>query len=132
MKGQRNISDLYGIMARQVCHRARHLANAAIGTHGEAKPFHRLAEQLGGRRVQPAKALYTRLIQLGIAVDAFLAIALLLALAGLGVVVFALGLIMDADLVRIADTVFANYDLAKVITAAREALHGLTGILPFC
>ena len=64
--------------------------------------------------------------------DAFLAIALLLALAGLGVVVFALGLIMDADLVRIADTVFANYDLAKVITAAREALHGLTGILPFC
>ena len=46
--------------------------------------------------------------------------------------VFALGLIMDADLVRIADTVFANYDLAKVITAAREALHGLTGILPFC
>ena len=39
---------------------------------------------------------------------------------------------MDADLVRIADTVFANYDLAKVITAAREALHGLTSILPFC
>lgn len=31
--------------------------------------FHRLAEQLGGRRVQPAKALYTRLIQLGIAVE---------------------------------------------------------------
>ena len=54
-----------------------------------------------------------------------------LALA-LGAIMFALALIMDADLVRIADTVFANYDLAKVITAAREALHGLTGILPFC
>ena len=59
-------------------------------------------------------------------------ISVVLALIGLGCVVFGLGLIMDADLVRIADTVFANYDLAKVITAAREALHGLTGILPFC
>ena len=61
-----------------------------------------------------------------------LILTVVLVLAALGCVVFALGLLMDADLVRIADTVFANYDLAKVITAAREALHGLTGILPFC
>ena len=59
-------------------------------------------------------------------------ISVVLAQIGLGSEVFGLGLIMDADLVRIADTVFSNYDLAKVITAAREALHGLTGILPFC
>ena len=44
----------------------------------------------------------------------------LLALA-LGAVMFVLALIMDADLVRIAETVFANYDLAKVIIAARDA-----------
>lgn len=44
----------------------------------------------------------------------------LLALA-LGVILFALALVMDADLVRIADTVFANYDLAKVIVAVRYA-----------
>ena len=46
--------------------------------------------------------------------------AALLALA-LGVIFFALALVMDADLVRIADTVFANYDLAKVIVAVRDA-----------
>ena len=55
LKGQRNIPDLYGIMARQVCHRARHLADAAIGTHGEAKPFHRLAEQLEAVASSPQK-----------------------------------------------------------------------------
>ena len=51
----------------------------------------------------------------------------LLALA-LGVILFALALVMDADLVRIADTVFANYDLAKVIVAVREAFGGLTAV----
>ena len=38
---------------------------------------------------------------------------------------FALALVMDADLVRIADTVFSHYDLAKVIVAAREAWAGV-------
>ena len=38
----------------------------------------------------------------------------------LGAILFGIALVMDADLVRIADTVFANYDLAKVITAARD------------
>ena len=55
-------------------------------------------------------------------------LSVVLALAGLGVVVFALGLIMDADLVRIADTVFAHYDLAKVIVAVQDAWHGFLGI----
>ncbi len=43
----------------------------------------------------------------------------------LGAILFALALVMDADLVRIADTVFSNYDLAKVIVAAREAWSGV-------
>ena len=43
----------------------------------------------------------------------------------LGAVMFALALVMDADLVRIADTVFPHYDLAKVIVAAREAWAGV-------
>ena len=43
----------------------------------------------------------------------------------LGAVMFALALVMDADLVRIADTVFSHYDLAKVIVAAREAWAGV-------
>ncbi len=51
----------------------------------------------------------------------------LLALA-LGVILFALALIMDADLVRIADTVFANYDLAKVIVAVREAWQSVLNV----
>lgn len=51
-------------------------------------------------------------------------------LAVLGCVVFALGLLMDADLVRIADVVFSNYDLAKVLTAVEENLGGLMGYLP--
>lgn len=46
----------------------------------------------------------------------------------LGAILFALALIMDADLVRIADTVFANYDLAKVITAAREAWQSVLSV----
>ena len=50
-----------------------------------------------------------------------------LALA-LGAIMFALALIMDADLVRIADTVFAHYDLAKVIVAVQAACHGFLGI----
>ena len=57
-------------------------------------------------------------------------LSVVLALAGLGVVVFALGLIMDADLVRIADVVFSNYDLAKVITAVEDSLGGLMNYLP--
>ena len=57
-------------------------------------------------------------------------LSVVLALAGLGVVVFALGLIMDADLVRIADVVFSNYDLAKVITAVEDSLGGLVNYLP--
>ena len=55
-------------------------------------------------------------------------LSVVLALAGLGVVVFALGLIMDADLVRIADTVFSNYDLAKVIVAVEDAWHSVLGV----
>ncbi|MGI6027228.1 MAG: hypothetical protein ACOX7G_09710 [Candidatus Scatomorpha sp.] len=58
-------------------------------------------------------------------------ISVVLALVGLGCVVFALGLIMDADLVRIADTVFANYDLAKVIIAVEDAVGGALSALPF-
>ena len=41
-----------------------------------------------------------------------------------------LGLLMDADLVRIADVVFSNYDLAKVITAVEDSLGGLMNYLP--
>ncbi len=51
----------------------------------------------------------------------------LLALA-LGVILFALALVMDADLVRIADTVFANYDLAKVIVAVRDAWQSVLNV----
>ena len=51
----------------------------------------------------------------------------LLALA-LGVILFALALVMDADLVRIADTVFANYDLAKVIVAVRDASQSVLNV----
>ncbi len=58
-------------------------------------------------------------------------ISVVLALIGLGCVVFALGLIMDADLVRIADTVFSNYDLAKVIIAVEDAVGGALSALPF-
>ena len=58
-------------------------------------------------------------------------ISVVLALIGLGCMVFGLGLIMDADLVRIADTVFSNYDLAKVIIAVEDAVGGALSALPF-
>ena len=58
-------------------------------------------------------------------------ISVVLALIGLGCVVFGLGLIMDADLVRIADTGFSNYDLAKVIIAVEDAVGGALSALPF-
>ena len=58
-------------------------------------------------------------------------ISVVLALIGLGCVVFGLGLIMDADLVCIADTVFSNYDLAKVIIAVEDAVGGALSALPF-
>lgn len=58
-------------------------------------------------------------------------ISVVLALIGLGCVVFGLGLIMDADLVHIADTVFSNYDLAKVIIAVEDAVGGALSALPF-
>lgn len=58
-------------------------------------------------------------------------ISVVLALIGLGCVVFGLGLIMDADLVRIADTVFSNYDLDKVIIAVEDAVGGALSALPF-
>ena len=58
-------------------------------------------------------------------------ISVVLALIGLGCVVFGLGLIMDADLVRIADTVFSNYDLAMVIIAVEDAVGGALSALPF-
>ena len=51
----------------------------------------------------------------------------LLAIA-LGAISFALALVMDADLVRIADTVFSNYDLAKVIVAVEDAWHSVLGV----
>lgn len=54
-----------------------------------------------------------------------LILTVVLVLAALGCVVFALGLLMDADLVRIADVVFSNYDLAKVITAVEDSLADL-------
>ena len=54
--------------------------------------------------------------------------ALALLLIALGGVVFGLSLIMDADLVRVADAVFARYDLAKVIVAVREAFGDLTAV----
>lgn len=47
----------------------------------------------------------------------------------LGAILFALALVMDAELVRIADTVFANYDLAKVINAAEAAWADVLAIL---
>lgn len=46
----------------------------------------------------------------------------------LGAILFGLALVMDADLVRIADTVFANYDLAKVIVAVRDAWQSVLAI----
>ena len=46
----------------------------------------------------------------------------------LGAILFALALIMDADLVRIADTVFANYDLAKVIVAVKDVWNSILGV----
>ena len=58
-------------------------------------------------------------------------LSVVLALIGLGCVVFALGLLMDADLVRIADTVFSNYVLAKVIVAVEDAVGGAMRALPF-
>lgn len=51
----------------------------------------------------------------------------LLAIA-LGAISFALALVMDADLVRIADTVFSNYDLAKLIVAVEGAWHSVLGV----
>ena len=51
----------------------------------------------------------------------------LLAIA-LGAISFALALVMDADLVRIADTVFSNYDLAQVIVAVEDAWHSVLGV----
>ena len=59
-----------------------------------------------------------------------LILTVVLVLAALGCVVFALGLLMDADLVRIADVVFSNYDLAKVIIAVEDSLGGLMNYLP--
>ena len=59
-----------------------------------------------------------------------LILTVVLVLAALGCVVFALGLLMDADLVRIADVVFSNYDLAKVITAVEDSLGALMNYLP--
>ena len=58
-------------------------------------------------------------------------ISVVLALIGLGCVVFGLGLIMDADLVRIEDTEFSNYDHAKVIIAVEDAVGGAQSALPF-
>ncbi len=46
----------------------------------------------------------------------------------LGAILFGIALVMDADLIRIADTVFANYDLAKVITAARDAWQSVLAV----
>ncbi len=57
-------------------------------------------------------------------------LTVVIVLAVLGCVVFDLGLLMDADLVRIADVVFSNYDLAKVLTAVEENLGGLMRYLP--
>jgi hypothetical protein len=57
-------------------------------------------------------------------------LTVVIVLAVLGCVVFALGLLMDADLVRIADVVFSNYDLAKVLAAVEENLGGLMRYLP--
>ena len=59
-----------------------------------------------------------------------LILTVVLVLVALGCVVFALGLLMDADLVRIADVVFSNYDLAKVIAAVEDSLGGLMNYLP--
>ena len=51
-------------------------------------------------------------------------LALSLLLLALGGIVFGLSLIMDADLLRVADAVFARYDLAKVIVAVQGAFGG--------
>ena len=57
-------------------------------------------------------------------------LTVVIVLAVLGCVVFALGLLMDADLVRIADVVFSNYDLAKVLVAVEESFGGVMRWLP--
>ena len=57
-------------------------------------------------------------------------LTVVIVLAVLGCVVFALGLLMDADLVRIADVVFSNYDLAKVLAAVEESFGGVMRWLP--
>ena len=51
-----------------------------------------------------------------------------LLLLALGGIVFGLSLIMDADLLRVADAVFARYDLAKVIVAVQDAFGGLASV----
>lgn len=55
-------------------------------------------------------------------------LALALLLLALGGIVFGLSLIMDADLLRVADAVFARYDLAKVIAAVQDAFGGLASV----
>ena len=57
-------------------------------------------------------------------------LTVVIVLAVLGCVVFALGLLMDADLVRIADVGFSNYDLAKVLAAVEESFGGVMRWLP--
>ena len=57
-------------------------------------------------------------------------LTVVIVLAVLGCVVFALGLLMDADLVRIADVVFSNYDRAKVLAAVEESFGGVMRWLP--
>ena len=55
-------------------------------------------------------------------------LALALLLLALGGIVFGLSLIMDADLLRVADAVFARYDRAKVIVAVQDAFGGLASV----
>lgn len=54
-----------------------------------------------------------------------------LLLMGLGVVVSGLALLMNANLVRIADAVFAGYDMVTLIEAGQRVLSQLTALLPF-
>lgn len=54
--------------------------------------------------------------------------SLMLLLVGLGGVVFGLALLMDADLVRIADAVFSGYDMVSIIDAGQKVVQSFAAL----
>lgn len=53
---------------------------------------------------------------------------LMLLLIGLGGVVFALALLMDADIVRIADAVFSGYDMVSIIDYGNKVVQSFAAL----